>query len=474
MAVRKGDNTMAQPTRQMRNESNMVIPDGRKVRRLRKKSLLTQEELAKKAGYALRTIQRIEQGEPTYPRTLSEVAQVLETTLEDLIAGGHGGSEGGIAEPIEKHVISFDTFIEDRTEGFVGRKFALDALDAFLDQESSGYFIVRGQPGIGKSAFLAWCVKTRGWKIHHFNMGLQGICRPRQFLGNVCARLIATYGLSHEEVPEDSLEDGALLNNLLREAAGQLQKGERLIVAIDALDEVEPQSANALFLPASLPENVFVVLTTRPGPDAALPIMTSRLCDLEADSAANLRDIRTYIKVQAADDEMEAWILEHDMALQAFVETMLKKSEGNFMYLRHVLPEIARGVYTDLGLEDLPRGLKGYYEDHWHRMGMTAKPLPRSKIKIVYVLSAVRHPVSRVLLADFAQEDEVAVQEVLDEWQAFLHKERAEGDMRYSMYHTSFRDFLYRKDIVQAAGVNVRDINKGIADNLWDELIGEE
>lgn len=455
----------------MRNESNMVKPDGRKVRRLRKKCSLTQEELAKKAGYSLRTIQRLEQGEMTHPPTLSCVGEALGTTLESLIAGGDNED---VAPGVGRHLIPFDTFIEDRTEDFVGRKFALDALDAFLGEVPSGYFIVRGQPGIGKSAFLAWCVETRDWRVHHFNMGLQGICQPRHFLANVCARLISFYGLPYEEVSEDSLEDGALLGKLLREVSAVLPKGEHLIVAIDALDEVESESANPLFLPASLPENVFIVLTTRPGPEAALPISNSRLCDLEANSDANLRDVRTYIKTQAASDELKAWCRKHGWETKAFVETMLKKSQGNFMYLRHVLPDIARGVYADLELNELPLGLKGYYEDHWRRMGMTSKPLPRTKIKVVYVLSAVRRPVSRGLLADFAEEDEVTVQEVLDEWQAFLQEERADGDLRYSIYHTSFRDFLHRKDVVRAAGVDLRDLNKRIADNLWDELFGEE
>ena len=41
---------------------------------------------------------------------------------------------------------------------------------------------------------------------------------------------------------------------------------------------------------------------------------------------------------------------------------------------------------------------------------------------------------------------------VLDEWQQFLREVKVEAETRYSLYHQSFSDFLYRKDIVQAYG----------------------
>src|SRR3989442_6306927 len=55
------------------------------------------------------------------------------------------------ADPrVSRHIISFDTLIADKTEGFVGRQFVFDALNAFLAKEQSGYFVIRGEPGIGK------------------------------------------------------------------------------------------------------------------------------------------------------------------------------------------------------------------------------------------------------------------------------------------------------------------------------------
>jgi hypothetical protein len=135
-----------------------------------------------------------------------------------------------------------------------------------------------------------------------------------------------------------------------------------------------------------------------------------------------------------------------------------------------VLPEIERGVYEDLKIEQLPSGLQGYYESHWRRMGMKTKPLPRTKIRIVYALSEVSLPVSRTFIAQVVGEDEMTVQEVLDEWEQFLREQYVDREPRYSIYHTSFRDFLHRQDIVQAAGTSLKDINSLIYSDLWREL----
>mgnify|MGYP006309417551 CR=1 FL=1 len=147
---------------------------------------------------------------------------------------------------------------------------------------------------------------------------------------------------------------------------------------------------------------------------------------------------------------------------------MEEKSEGNFMYLHYVLPEIEKGAYQDLELDKLPAGLQNYYEDHWRRMGMTDKPLPKDKIKIIYILSLLPEPLSIEQLSKLTNEDFYNVQNVINEWVAFLHDHIREADTkkRYSFYHESFRDFLHRNDIIKAAKVTLPGINDIIAKQL--------
>jgi serine/threonine-protein kinase len=102
-------------------------------------------------------------------------------------------------------------------------------------------------------------------------------------------------------------------------------------------------------------------------------------------------------------------------------------------------------------------------------MGMRADPLPRDKIRIVYVMAEVRRPVSRSLVADFTDQDPILVQNVIDEWQQFLHKQLVDGETRYSVYHSSFLDFLHDEEVVKAAGETIENINKHIASSLRNE-----
>jgi hypothetical protein len=115
-------------------------------------------------------------------------------------------------------------------------------------------------------------------------------------------------------------------------------------------------------------------------------------------------------------------------------------------------------------------------------MGMTKKPLPIIKIKIIYLLTENYEPVSLGLLAKYASHSssknisKILIQDTLDEDELsqFLHRQEIEEEICYRVYHSSFIDFLHRKDIVKAAGIEITEIHRSIADTLWEGLYGEE
>jgi hypothetical protein len=141
------------------------------------------------------------------------------------------------------------------------------------------------------------------------------------------------------------------------------------------------------------------------------------------------------------------------------------------MYLRYVLEAIAKGDYQDKQLEQLPAGLERYYADHWRIMGMTTKPLPKDKIKIIYVMCALKSAVSREMIVKYSQQDNLTVQEVLKDWTQFLQEQKTYKPPRYRFYHESFRDFLQRQDIVEAAEVSLPQISTEVANNMGEGLI---
>lgn len=364
----------------------------------------------------------------------------------------------------------FRMIIQDKTEGFVGRDYIFTAIEKFQADQSKGYYIIEGDPGMGKSTLLAEYVRRTDCVVH-FNTRLSDVTHTRQFLQSITQQLSIRYGLSTSEAPKDPAEFASFLSGLLQNASSHVKTGERLVIAVDALDEVDtddqPIGRNILCLPPLLPDGVYFVLTQRRGVN--LPFMVhspTNTFNLLQHPVEGREDVLIYLEDAVKDPRVKEWITNRGITGNEFIYTLAEKSENNFMYLHYVILDIANRRYDDFSLKDVPSGLMGYYESHWALMGMQTRPLPRAKIKIVYILAEVRQPVSRPLIAEFAKEDELTVQEVLDEWEQFLHRHRINEQTRHSVYHASFIEFLHRKDIVQAAGVTIEGINGLIDDSL--------
>jgi hypothetical protein len=336
----------------------------------------------------------------------------------------------------------FGTLVEERTRDFVGRQFVFDAVETALADETfpSGYLVVRGEPGIGKTAVLAGLVKRYGW-VHHFTSAPQGIRSAAAFLANVCAQLIVRYGLDHPALPPEATRDGGFLARLLAEAATGT---EPVVVVVDALDEADPTgtAANRLFLPPDLPPNVYFVVSTRETADPELFVRSRRDIPLRDDDPRNIEDIRAYLAIHA------------DSLPGTAVDELLGKSDGNFMYVVHILRDIASGALTMETVDDvrrLPHGLKAYYQRHWREMRSgDPERFGRYQEPVLCLLATAREPVAAERLVEWTgrfwqergwdtrQLTAFAVRDVLTEWEQFLHVD----DRHYRIYHASFADFL--------------------------------
>jgi hypothetical protein len=101
---------------------------------------------------------------------------------------------------------------------------------------------------------------------------------------------------------------------------------------------------------------------------------------------------------------------------------MTGKSEGNFMYLVHVLEDIRSGTLSPKALDriqDLPTGLRQYYQRHWRTM----RPQDELRFEAIYepvlrLLATVREPVSVTALEQWTRLDPARIPTVIREWQA--------------------------------------------------------
>jgi transcriptional regulator with XRE-family HTH domain len=434
---------------------------GRKISQLLAKKHLTASRFADDVTLDRDTVYDVlndlDGATPRRQKTAEILAAALGVSIDAIAADelrpdtpsrSAGPAELPIPEGLRRWICPFDTYMAERTLGFVGRDFVFDAVSDFVGRgAASGYLLIRGVPGIGKTALLGELIKRRNLSIHHFNIALQAINTPRQFLGNICARLIVDFHLAYTALPEQFDQDGALLNALLHDASQQTTDQSPLIVPVDALDEVEQDAGafpqNPLYLPPVLPPNVYFVITTRPSDEHVFQAENLRVFELAAASAENLDDARRYILSHATREGTRHWMSTRKLTLPRFADLLLSRSEGNFMYLHHVLPAIENGGFGDIGAESLPQGLRAYYAGHWERMRRKDPDrFAAFATPIVCVLGAARNAVSVDQLAEWTKLDLADVQRVLSGWMEFLQEENGSRGKAYRVYHNAFRDFL--------------------------------
>lgn len=458
-------------------DSDTVEPSENGKAELRKElkdKNLSQNQLAEKAGVSEDTVKRL-LGTKKCPNgverwSVKNIANFLGISPIKLVNPSSWYHE--LQLPPE-----FELLIRDRTTTFYGREFVFDEIENFVSNNPNGYFTVVGDPGMGKTAIAAKYIIDHPRTICFFNIRAEGINRPDLFLRIVRQQLIQRYNLQ-------KLDD-ADFSTLLTKVSEKLTPYERIVIVVDALDEVNQEpSGNLLFLPYILPKQIYFFLTRRPYEQAEKrlhfsPITPTKELDLSKYPTDNYRNVKEYIagflNEEKYQDAMNQWIQKQEYpSKDNFINVIAKKSESNFMYLRHVLPQIANGFYNTGNLETLPTGLQEYYYNHWQIMGMTNKHLRSGKIKIIYAMSALRRAASRGIIAKYSKQNEMTVQEVLDGWTEFLHKQENIQPIRYRFYHESFINFLHRQDIVQAAGISLPNISGELAEVMTEGLFDDE
>jgi len=270
---------------------------------------------------------------------------------------------------------------------------------------------------------------------------------------------------------------------LLYEAAERLKVGEKVVIFIDALDEVETtgesHGANILYLPPILPNGVYIITTSRKTEFHLRIECEQKTLFIKQDEQDNLKDIGEYIRSKLANQGIQNYVNSQSISNEIFTKYMITKSQGNFMYLRYVLPEIELGYYKDLRLEALPEGLTNYYEDHWYGMRVQSENTwLEYKLPILIALSIVKEPVSIELISEFSQIKELRrINAVLYEWQQFLYERKFENgnglQKRWRVYHDSFREFIASKDEVEGEHVSLKDAHGIIAGALQKELFSK-
>ena len=269
-------------------------------------------------------------------------------------------------------------------------------------------------------------------------------------LRSLASQLVRRYRLEpysgRDMLPQTLSEYPLFLGRLLRMASEKRGAGEKIVLVLDALDEAgTPPGSNVLGLPRQLPEGVYLILSLRPQPVTLDIEPFPHRVDLLQGADENREDVAEYLEKVAQSPAIAGQLAAHGYTAAQFVRALGDASAGNWMYLYYVITDIRGGLRAPLNLDELPRGLTGYYAQTWSRWRDEAK-WDSLYLPLLATLNGAFEPLTLATLREWAGIGPDASDRTLrrlwnERWRAFVQR-TAETPYRYRPLHASLRDFF--------------------------------
>jgi WD40 repeat protein len=186
--------------------------------------------------------------------------------LQDAITRRFGERITEQLPPLQKELDQQEQFLRIASEGFIERGDDFDKLNAYSnDNGENRPFAVTAYAGMGKTSFLAYWINTlkrqSGISLHYrFIGGSDDSVSVERLLSSILHELKET-GKIKSDIPVDYTDMINVFPDLLAEAG---MKG-KIILVIDALNQLESGVRNLDWIPAILPENTKLVVSFKRG-----------------------------------------------------------------------------------------------------------------------------------------------------------------------------------------------------------------
>ena len=326
---------------------------------------------------------------------------------------------------------------------FAGRAWLVEQIDEFLRECDGGYFELEGAAGVGKSTFLAWLARERGYPVHFVQLN-RGRDDTAAALSNLALQLADAWevdGPVSLHGPDVEPHEFYELLTAITRTRQRRRRSDPVVIVIDGLDEVRAthKRGNVLGLPARPPDGVYIIVSRRPV-HVDLNVHWSRCCALRIDDERHLQDLRAYLTAACTRPKIERALRRAQLPDEEFIDALMDKSAGVWLYLHHVLRDIEQGTRDVSQLDDLPVGIWAFYEEHVRDRAHVGARWEDYELVLLSTLAAAQEPLEQPALAMLAGvQDRAAVDEVIDAWAPFLERD---GASPYWLYHDSLRRFF--------------------------------
>lgn len=404
--------------------------------------------------------------------------------------------------------IDFTFGISNLTVSFTRRKWIFDEIGRWLKEPEKRFFILTGEPGVGKSAIAAHLIHTRTDIVaHHFCLlGIEETVNPSRVLRSLATQLDRAFPYYGEALFNtikstlsgeariniskiEDLEDGIQstvkqfkINNvnssdianeldiLIRAPLAALpalyEKYEKnppelAIILIDGLDVAvtleagvqEDEDLATLFASLaedeSLPSWIRFLFTTRPDRRVLREFEPLKPYLINERSEENLTDIRQYVNQRMSLPELQQQVTTTKTEAQVWVEQLTQRSQGNFRYIKSLLDELEIGSCSLEALSVLPQDLAASYDNDFVQRFPVSEWSDRYAL-ILKTLSEAERPLTEDELATITEIRPRQLRQDLWGLRQFLDVDLVGDKLEdqheaFTIFHHSLKEYLIRR-----------------------------
>ena len=355
----------------------------------------------------------------------------------------------------------FDSLIEEKTRDFIGRHKEVAEVKQWMERNECGFCLIRGTPGVGKSALMsvlsqigsdslettfdnpALVAVLRGdtWPkmavIPYFIVRGEVTAGPVEFLSTLLDKLGRCYNLpcvavgSAEELASELQRQLQVVSKTVRE------RGEKLLVLIDGLDESvsaegEASAGTSLLrcIPRDVPPGVFVVLSGRRRREVDdLGSELRKVFEMEL-QGLNETDVQALLGLTISQFDVEA----------DYVKQVTKLSQGNPLYLKLLLEALLDGQVQLNDIQSLPQNIQSFYGKILHRLLTTDE---ETKVQVLMVLALAREQFTAEQLAGITGQSVQGARRTIEACvEVVTERRNVKGLAVYRLFHDTFGDYM--------------------------------
>jgi len=382
-----------------------------------------------------------------WPNISDEKYKEKLTQIRDVIEGRVLSFEGNHTFLLNKlGPIDFKAEIERHVRNFFGREWIFDTVKEWLYREpESRVFFLAGKPGVGKTAISAMLCHTFP-EVKAYHLVKFGDTRKSDAVECVLSiayqlsTQISEYAdklltINFEDIREKSAM--TVFDELIVQPLFDLKPPSKpVLIVIDALDEAKKGDDNILvsFLAeafALVPHWIKLFITSRPETAILNSLSSLKPHPLDTDDMRNIADIKGYLQLKLKE-------LFPNKVIGNALEVILKRSEGNFLYVREVLNELKLERLDLDHPEEFPKGLTQVYTNYFKRQFPVTDDYNKYQRPLLELVTAAREPLEVKMVYDLLNWDDYSKKLSIDPLESFL--EIIDGTI--TLFHRSIIEWL--------------------------------